>query len=243
MLVTLDDGPDSRRWEINRTKRVLDKLKALEDTPFGKVNAVFFVQTHALDDNGSFNRGMSTRGQQLLARMGQEKHMAAVHTGAKVIGAHAPKNYHTKRVNEIVADLNRAWDECLTVYGHASYIGRYVRPPAGEYRIDGDPSAVLSKYREANFEMVLWDVDPRDWDDNLSITAIETNIQTGIEAQLVARKRDLVILLHDMEERTVNNLERYLNKIQKVICDQGFTPRFNLNLEEVHQILRAQSSE
>ena len=91
--------------------------------------------------------------------------------------------------------------------------------------------------------MVLWDVDPQDWNNNLTLTQIEQNIQTGIEEKLGAGKRDLVVLLHDMEERTVNNLERYLNKIQEVICDQGFAPRFNLNLEEVNEILSAQFRE
>ena len=147
VLVTLDDGPDSRPPAVNRTKRVLDKLKALADTPFGQVNAVFFVQTHALDSNGNFNRGMSDRGQQLLNRMGREGHMAVVHTGAEVIGAHSSDNYHTERLDELVADLNQAWNDCLTVYGYGSYIGRYVRPPAGAYS-----DAVLSKYREANLK-------------------------------------------------------------------------------------------
>lgn len=56
VILTFDDGPDTRSGSANGTDRV---LSALESNPTGHaLNAVFFIQTHAKNNQNNYFRGM-----------------------------------------------------------------------------------------------------------------------------------------------------------------------------------------
>ena len=123
-ILTFDDGPLTTEGSANGTDRI---LSALESNPTGHaLNAVFFIQSHAKDDNGNHNRGMHREGKRLVKKMTDAGHIVGVHTGMDAYRAHAEENDHPNRygAGELMNDLTRAKDFILR---YAKHTARYVR--------------------------------------------------------------------------------------------------------------------
>lgn len=231
VVLTFDDGPHHVAPSSNYTKKVLDELEDRD------IQAVFFIQTHAWwqewDGNGPkpYFRGMHAGGKRMVHRMRDDCHVVGLHTAMDGYDPHDPDNYHT---NISSAELRTQMDRGKTFINANANIPRWVRPPAGEYN-----SSVLSIYSEKNLDMVLWDIDTEDYKADAP-NGVLTRIDTEVTRQLNAGKTELVVLFHDIQTNTANNLDDYLDKIEEVINREGCSVQWILSLDEITTILGGQ---
>lgn len=228
VVLTFDDGPDTRRGAVNGTRHVLDVLQGHD------IDAVFFIQSHARSDSGGYFRGMEkTVGIPMVERMHDEGHIVAAHTGLDGKRAHAWANRHPRREarGELGEDLERSK---AYIYARTGAEPRYVRPPFGEHN-----AAVRARYAAHDLTMVLWDIDSRDTRRGYQRAEIRKHLEHRV-AQFVSRgRRSLVILFHDIDYDTYSgdNLHFYLAGIESAIDAQGFEAVFNLSRAELDDIL------
>ena len=83
VVLTFDDGPDTgENSSQNRTRMVMNALDSRG------IRGVFFIQSHAQDNNGSYYRGNTPTGRQIIADMIADSHIVGVHTGLDGKSAH-----------------------------------------------------------------------------------------------------------------------------------------------------------
>ena len=81
---------------------------------------------------------------------------------------------------------------------------------------------------------------------NLSGTAagILANIESQMELYLAdGDKTQIVVLLHDVQSVVAYNLVSFIDKIDEVARDMGYTPDFHPSDSETRMVLRSQSNE
>lgn len=105
-----------------------------------------------------------------------------------VVGNHSYD--HSRRIpslypSDLRADVARAEDAIASA---ANVRPRLFRPPYG-----ATSPAMLEELRREGFSIVMWDVDPRDWDDSVSSSTIAASVLDRV-------KPGDVILLHDGHE-------------------------------------------
>lgn len=228
VVLTFDDGPDTRRGAVNGTRHVLDVLQDYD------IDAVFFIQSHARDDRGGYFRGMEkTVGIPMVERMHDEGHIVAVHTGLDGKRAHAWANRHPRREaqGELGEDLERSK---AYIYARTGIVPRYVRPPFGEHN-----AAVRARYAAHDLHLVLWDIDSRDTTRGYRRADIRKHLENKIEQFVTRGRRSLVILFHDIDYDTYSgdNLHFYLAGIESAIDAQGFEAVLSLSRAELDDIL------
>ena len=228
IILTFDDGPDTRRSSANGTRRVLNTLQDHD------INAVFFIQSHARDDNNNYFRGMEESvGIPTVERMHAEGHIIATHTGMDGQRAHGWENRHPRRetIGELGADLDRNKEYILARTGAYP---RYVRPPFGAHS-----PAVRSRYASRNLNMILWDIDSRDTVSSYDSHDIREHLQREVTRLITQGKQYMVILFHDIDKHTNSpgNLDTYINTIDSAINNLGLEADFGLSTNEIHQIL------
>lgn len=82
---------------------------------------------------------------------------------------------------------------------------RYLRPPYGAIN-----RQVLNIARESGLDIMLWTIDPKDWQNkNSAITLRNLEQQTGLNG----RFRGGVVLLHDIYQSNITVLETYLDRL------------------------------
>lgn len=231
VILTFDDGPDSRSGSANGTERV---LSALESNPTGHaLNAVFFVQSHAKNNYGNYFRGMHSEGKRLVKKMTDAGHIVGVHTGMDAYRAHAEENDHPNRYDagELANDLTRAKDFILR---HAKQTARYVRPPFGN--MDAN---VQRRYNEAALYRIMWDVESGDALSGSSKAKVKRNLTKRIKVLMDRGDTKLVILFHDTDPdtNTPGNLGEYITTITDAIEDKGHTPVWDLSTARIKEIL------
>lgn len=228
VILTFDDGPDTRAGLANGTQRILDTLENLD------INAVFFIQSHARDDNNNYFRGMEEDvGIPLVEQMHKEKHIIAVHTGMDGQMAHAWANRHTRR--EAIGKLGKDLDCCKEyIRDRTGSYPRYVRPPFGDHN-----RAVRSQYASRNLNMILWDIDSRDTTSSYDRHDIKNHLKSRVKRLMARGNRHLVILFHDIDISTNSpgHLYDYISVVENAIYTSGFNADLSLSREEIHQIL------
>lgn len=228
VILTFDDGPDTRSGAVNGTRKVLN---VLEDHD---INAVFFIQSHARSNSGNYFRGMEkTVGIPLVERMHDEGHIVAAHTGMDGKRAHAWANRHTRReaLGELGKDLDRSKEY---IHDRTDAYPRYVRPPFGHYN-----QAVVKRYASRDLNMILWDIDSRDTTRGYDSADIKKHLQNKVEEYVIQGKQSLVILFHDIDYHTYSgdNLHAYITVIAGAIDAQGFDAVLKLSSAEMDKIL------
>ncbi|MDE0482901.1 MAG: polysaccharide deacetylase family protein [Candidatus Poribacteria bacterium] len=231
VILTFDDGPDTRAGSANGTQRV---LSALESNSTGHaINAVFFIQTHAKNDQDNYFRGMHSRGKQIVGQMDDADHIIGVHTGMDGQRAHGEENDHPARytAGELANDLTRAKD-FISRYGRQTT--RYVRPPFGNHNAD-----VQRKYNEAALYRIMWDIESGDALPGSNKTKVKNTLKREVKRLVKRGDRKLVILFHDTDPdtNTAGNLDEYIQTITTAVTDEGHTPVWNLTAERIRQIL------
>lgn len=233
IILTFDDGPDTRSGSANGTERV---LSALESNPTGHaLNAVFFIQTHARNDQNKYFRGMHSEGKRLVKKMTDAGHIVGVHTGMDGQRAHGEENDHPSRynVNQLKNDLTRAKD---FIKDFAKQTARYVRPPFGNMDDDGN---VQRTYDNAALYRIMWDVESGDALPGSNKEKVKKKLTKRIKELLDGNHTKLVILFHDTDAdtNTPGNLGEYITTITEAIEDKGHTPKWDLSTDRVKEIL------
>ena len=227
IILTFDDGPDTRKGNVNGTRHVLD---VLEDFDF---NAVFFIQTHARSKSGKYYRAMDKDvGQPLVERMHDEQHIVATHTGMDAWGAHAMAHNHVRReaAGKLGKDLERSK---AFIYEVTGTYPKFVRPPFGVQN-----KAVRQRYAKHDLKMILWDIDSRDTTRGYDRTDIEKHLQSKVQS-LATAGNELVILFHDIDPDThdTGNFIAYIKVIEQAIAANNLAANFKLSRQEIEDIL------
>ena len=228
IILTFDDGPDTRKGAANGTQRILDTLQ------HRGISSVFFIQSHARSSNNNYFRGMQKSvGIPLVEQMHASGHIVAVHTGMDAQRAHGWENRHTQR--EAKGALGKDLDRCIAyIEARTGDCPLYVRPPFGVYNKD-----VRTRYASRNLHMILWDIDSRDTTSGYDKDDIQAHLRDEINRLLAQGKRELVILFHDLNTVTNNkgHLDAYINVMMKTVFDNNFDPYLQLSKDEVQVIL------
>lgn len=241
VVLTFDDGPHVEEWgrDRNYTEKVIRTLK--ENLIQKDVKAVFFVQTHAP------GRGGTPVGREIIAAVAKQGHVIAIHTGSFV--DHAS---HRKRAAARPFDVNGNGtidggdgasglesdmiQAKVRIYGLTGRVPAYVRPTYGERN-----ETVKAVYERQALGMILWDIDSGDNTGSPPVDTVNQNIHEGIERCLAAGKSQLVILFHDINSRTAENLEEYLANICIAARRLGKTVAFPTSPERIIEMLNTKS--
>jgi len=241
VVLTFDDGPHVKEWGHgkNHTEKVVNSLK--HNVIQNGVRAVFFVQTHAP------GRGGTQIGRNIIATVAKQGHVIGIHTGStrdhashRVRARARPYDVNgngvletADGVNGLESDMIRAKARIRKLTGSDPL---YVRPTYGQRN-----HTVNAVYRRQDLRMILWDIDSGDNTGSPSVDAVNQNIHKGMERCIAAGKKHLVILFHDINSRTAENLEEHLGNICISARKLGKTAVFPTSTERIVQILNAKT--
>jgi peptidoglycan/xylan/chitin deacetylase (PgdA/CDA1 family) len=212
--LTFDDGPHTGELKksTNLTEKVLDDLKA------EGIKAAFFIQT------GVSYRGANAAGETLVKRMQTDGHTVGVHTGSTI-----DHKLHTTSAKDgtLEKELESAKTYINTQTGSNPTL---VRPPTGAFNKD-----VSSIYAKTNLQNLMWDIDG-DQGKNLTLDILKSRLDIGLAtakskgwkpwSQKLSSK--IVILYHDIQKGTANNLRALIQYIRdKVKALGGGTSNFD----------------
>ena len=235
VVLTFDDGPHTTgNSSQNRTRMVMNALDRRG------IPGVFFIQSHAQDGNGNYYRGNTEIGRQIIADMIADGHIVGVHTGVDGKGAHEDVNNHNNRHPiDLYDDLVRAKD----LIDNEGGTTEFVRPPFGLANDD-----VIDIYSDLALEYVHWDVEPQVHADTRKNASTPDEVIANIRHQIGRHlknpngKRQIVVLLHDIQNIVAYHVTSYIEEIERTIRRNGFTPDMHPSRHRTEEILRAQSA-
>ncbi|HEX4953042.1 MAG TPA: DUF4157 domain-containing protein [Thermoanaerobaculia bacterium] len=208
--LTFDDGPHVAALGkgTNLTENVLDTLKAKS------IKGGFFVQT------GVSFRGAHPTGQKLIERMAKEGHKVGVHTGGT-----KDHELHTEaeKAGRLEGELNAGKAAIKTATGADP---GFVRPPTGAKATN---AAVLATYKKVGLTNLLWDIDV-DQGADLPLATLKARIRSEMIAvrnrgwTLTTPSSKIVVLMHDIQKGTSNNLPDLIDHIKATLEDITLDP-------------------
>jgi peptidoglycan/xylan/chitin deacetylase (PgdA/CDA1 family) len=188
--LTFDDGPHAAL-----TPMVLDILKE-ED-----IKATFFVLGEHFA-GGKANTS-TLPSYTILDRIKNEGHAIGSHTYSHI---NHPDFSETEVRENIIKPINLL-KEYLSPVLRLPYGGGAI--PSEDPLVQSKNAMVMNTVKKAGFTHVLWDIDSRDWDkgsfENL-FPVLLTNI---------CKFKGGIILFHDIQENTVNNLRVWIHGIKE----------------------------
>lgn len=189
VTLTFDDGPHP-----SLTPRVLDVLDA------EKVKGTFFVlgERFAGGKKNVANKGKYA----LLDRMKRSGHTIGSHT-----------YHHLNHPHESPASIRE------NIYRPNELLQEYLSPvlrlpygagafKSGKAEVQRKNDYVMKTVKEAGFKHVLWDIDTNDWDPKRRATLLPTMLKD------ICSKKGGVILFHDIQAHTVDNLQSWIRAIK-----------------------------
>lgn len=226
--LTFDDGPHT-----TLTPKVLDVLEA------EKVKGTFFVLGEHLK-GGKGNPANATKFK-ILDRMKNSGHKIGSHTYSHL--------RHPDLSEETIMDNIYKSNQVLQ-----GYLSPVLRLPygAGAFK-SSDPKVqkknafVMQTVKDAGFKHVLWDIDTNDWDPKKRPTILPTMLND------ICKKKGGVILFHDIQVNTVENLQSWIRAIKaeghQIVGLEKFVPEANIPpefcdlpttpaVDELEQLLR-----
>jgi len=238
IILSFDDGPHTQVTGTGRnyTENVLETLR--RNSLRNNIKAVFFVQTHCA------NRGGNGIGRELIGRMAQSGHIVGVHTGSTkdhvshVVRCskaaydinHDGKINRLDGSNALESDMIRAQVRIKQYTGQSPV---FVRPTYGAFN-----NRVRMTYEMRNLNMIMWDVAS---EDNIRrgepIENIERHLRQSVRREIQSGNRRILVLFHDINRRTQQNLMRYLYCITDTVMGMGLRPRFPTSRWELHRML------
>lgn len=187
---TFDDGP-----HLALTPRVLDVLKE-EGVP-----STFFV----LGKHFAGGRAKAENKPKfaLLDRMKKEGHRIGSHTWEHI---NHPQ-FSAAKVKENIMKPNPILKEYLSPVLRLPYGGGSFRSSNPTTQAKND--MVMRTVKNAGFTHVGWDIDTNDWDAKKRPTLLPTMLKD------ICRQKGGVVLFHDIQKFTVDNLRDWIRAIKK----------------------------
>jgi peptidoglycan/xylan/chitin deacetylase (PgdA/CDA1 family) len=205
IVLTFDDGPAA-----GLTDKVLAALNAPGEG-LDPIKAAFFVQTH------SPIRMATDRGRGLVKQAFEADHVIGIHTGSTIDHA-----CHKKRVillpdvlppelgkpkNGLESDMIRAK---VAITKLTAATPKYVRATYGYTNAD-----CMAVYGRTLLKHIHWDVDSGDSEKGSKTPEkINAKLEKAIVEKIRNGRRDLIILFHDVQSVTVDNLEEFIQTIR-----------------------------
>lgn len=127
-----------------------------------------------------------------------------IHDDGHEIGNHSYSHVNFTQVSRenVEKEIARSNDLIEKITGIRP---RYLRPPYGAVN-----RQVINIARENGLDIMLWTIDPKDWQNkNSAITLRNLEQQTGLNG----RFRGGVVLLHDIYQTNISVLETYLDRL------------------------------
>ena len=242
IILTFDDGPDNGSGSANKTQRVLNTLA--NNSVANGIRSVFFIQSHARNDQNNHFRGMSANGRIAATAALNAGHLVQIHTGADIKKAHSLQNTHPKRLKagELVNDLRRC-KQFIRDLTNPSHNVRYVRPTYGDW---SDPGFnCLPTYTNEGLKMIYWDIDSGDTgktnNQHNTVEDVRRILYNAVCDSVEGGATNLIILFHDLDPQTYPHLEGHIEKIDEAVRDENKTPIWLLSEARIREIFEAKN--
>ncbi|CAO3639416.1 unnamed protein product [Cunninghamella blakesleeana] len=186
--LTFDDGPNVYTWDL---------IKELNRR---QIKATFFINGH----NGmDVTSGSTVTSDGVKTYM---EHLKFMHESGHQIASHT--DHHVSLDNStpdvIIQEMKVVSD---IVYSAIGARPKYMRPPYGE----GVTSQTLEVLGQLRYEVVIWNLDPKDFDQTISMQAKHQEINAVLASEhSTTPTSSHIILLHDIHNSTTTNLAPYI---------------------------------
>lgn len=248
IVLTFDDGPhtpkkledtkvnDSTMLKVNdsKTLKVRDTLREK-----GKIIAAFFIQTHVPHRMGS------EKGKATVKDVYGAGHMIGIHTGSSTDHTLHPMRYKAAPYdingdgvvdgeNGLASDLQAAKTAIKKVTGAEPL---YVRATGGNVKVNKSNAQIFGIYQKYDLVHVCWNVDSYDSKGKEYGTAeVKAQLQSNIKSVIGKGRRILVILFHDTDDHTPDDLASYIDTINETITGMNLVPEYTKSREEIESI-------
>lgn len=129
---------------------------------------------------------------EVLKRIAEENHE---------IGLHSSEHTYMNRMTK--AEVRKDLQSCLqTVQQACGVTPKLFRPPGGLYS-----EAVTETAEEIGLRLILWSVDPRDWDKTTEDEVVDNILENVCDGS--------IILMHDMSGKSVSAAMRVIDALQE----------------------------
>lgn len=207
VTLTFDDGPHPAL-----TPKVLDILEA------EKVKGTFFVLGERFA--GGKNNPANTEKYRILDRMKRSGHTIASHTYAHL----KHNSLDEKTLTENIYKSNKLLKDYLNPVLRLPYGAGAFKSSHPEVQKKND--LVMETVKQAGFKHVLWDIDTNDWDPKKRESLLPTMLKD------ICQKKGGVILFHDIQRNTVDNLQSWIKAIRaqghSIVGLEKFVPEANI---------------
>jgi peptidoglycan/xylan/chitin deacetylase (PgdA/CDA1 family) len=222
ILLTFDDGPHAgalggKNW----TEKVLDGLS------HKNAKGAFFIQTHVP------YRLASPNGHTIASRIHAEGHALGIHSGSFV--DHRCHKWRCTQPADIAGTTNGLDSDMIRARAAIRNIvgidPKFVRATYGY--TDVHCMKVYSRHR---LKHVYWDIVSGDDTRNASAASVRAHLEHETK-RLATGARDLIYLLHDINQVTAENLIDYIEVIAIAVRSNGLSPVFPVERLEAEFIL------
>jgi|GEM_PF-1199941 len=262
VLLTFDDGPEGDEYRFNSTSSVLNTLST--NSVQEGIKATFFTLTHGQHWGGSelganllyaeyanghvvsiHQGGKGCKGPHV-----NQPHTKRVDTFPYPVGAcgEVLKKGEGEPVgkNGLESDLVAAIRRLRCLFLNSNYNPEFVRPPMYIYN-----ASVLDAYNSQAVKCELGNCDG----DGLKMiltdnkgtgdsggpgplpSVVSETLKRSVKNCLQQKIYEIVLTLHDSNDTTARNLNRYLNDIRQAAEEEGFTIKFVESESEAREIL------
>jgi peptidoglycan/xylan/chitin deacetylase (PgdA/CDA1 family) len=242
ILLTFDDGPHALSGSNNRTRKILAALRA------ESVVAAFYIQA------GVPHRTASVEGRKVVSEAnGVEPvydHVIDIHTAGTV-----DHDKHWADPDRLARDLPKAVADIQALTNRRPATIRAVglelaNPRAKKEDRDAMETRIRGIYAASSLKHVGINIDSYDntrafWIDGSRVARspkaaeVKEALSKGIAFALQSGPRDLLVLFHDINKTTADNLRDYVTEIRTAVALAGHTAAFTASRDDVANFLTA----
>lgn len=243
VLLTFDDGPHNATLGQNRSVKIATQLNGLG------IVAAFFIQTAVPYRMGS--KGGVQAIKTVNGAVGSETHVIEIHTGSREDHV---KHWKRLKAGQLQTDLDTAKSDIQSACGRlprsVRAVGLELSNPADTVAIQTQTkAAILQIYsggalRHIGINLNSFDNTSQKWKGakrNRRPTAaeVESLLRKGVAYALRSGPRELIVLFHDINRTTADNLASYVTAIQNGVSDWNntYTASFTSTRVEVENLL------
>jgi peptidoglycan/xylan/chitin deacetylase (PgdA/CDA1 family) len=239
ILLTFDDGPHAAAGPGNRTRKVLQALK------LNGIIGVFYIQTGVSYRMGSPEGVKVVKEANGLGPLFE--HVIEIHTAGK-----EDHQKHWSNPDLLAKDLPKAIAAIEKATTRRPKTIRSVglelaNPNTSEKARETMANRLRAIYAASSLKHIGINVDSYDntkafWHTSIvhtnpTASEVQEALRKGIEFALQAGPQDLIVLFHDINGTTANNLGSYITAIRNAVTNATHTPSFTQSRAEVELFL------